>query len=196
MHCLTYGRKFIFGNMYKSSTLKILENVQLNIRYSVQRKKREVLCDVARKVTFPSGRGVKFSQEEEEEKKFTTVATIPHNREDKASLGHSSAVFSLSTNDDITIDKTSPIFVFWHGNSFSFFALSILRCPTPVVSGQSVSRSVSWWSAAVDRPVDRENGSVRVAARWTLHNAELRLTGGVQLRAAIYVVVDVDQPTD
>ncbi|KRZ58554.1 hypothetical protein T02_3683 [Trichinella nativa] len=61
---------------------------------------------------------------------------------------------------------------------------------------QSVSRSVSWWSAAVDRPVDRENGSVRVAARWTLHNAELRLTGGVQLRAAIYVVVDVDQPTD
>ncbi|KRX44143.1 hypothetical protein T05_1659 [Trichinella murrelli] len=65
-----------------------------------------------------------------------------------------------------------------------------------LVSGQSVSRSVSWWSAAVDRPVDRENGSVRVAARWTLHNAELRLTGGVQLRAAIYVVVDVDQPTD
>ncbi|KRY36761.1 hypothetical protein T01_2218 [Trichinella spiralis] len=40
--------------MYKSSTLKILENVQLNVRYSVQRKKREVLCDVARKVTFPS----------------------------------------------------------------------------------------------------------------------------------------------
>ncbi|KRX18336.1 hypothetical protein T07_13834 [Trichinella nelsoni] len=83
---------------------------------------------------------------------------------------------------------------------FHFFPLSILRCPTPVVSGQSVSqsvsRSVSWWSAAVDRPVDRENGSVRVAARWTLHNAELRLTGGVQLRAAIYVVVDVDQPTD
>ncbi|KRX64118.1 hypothetical protein T09_13129 [Trichinella sp. T9] len=59
-----------------------------------------------------------------------------------------------------------------------------------------IVRSVSWWSAAVDRPVDRENGSVRVAARWTLHNAELRLTGGVQLRAAIYVVVDVDQPTD
>ncbi|KRX64061.1 hypothetical protein T09_14247 [Trichinella sp. T9] len=62
MHCLTYGRKFIFGNVYKSSTLKILENVQLNIRCSVQRKKREVLCDVARKVTFPSGIGVKFSR--------------------------------------------------------------------------------------------------------------------------------------
>ncbi|KRX18358.1 hypothetical protein T07_597 [Trichinella nelsoni] len=27
--------------MYKSSTLKILENVQLNIHYSVNRKKRE-----------------------------------------------------------------------------------------------------------------------------------------------------------
>ncbi|KRY36710.1 hypothetical protein Tsp_09667 [Trichinella spiralis] len=118
------------------------------------------------------------------------------NQQDKASLGHSSAVFSLSTNDDITkafCSNFNKLYSFLGMEIlFHFFALSILRCPTPV----SVSRSVSWWSAAVDRPVDRENGSVRVAARWTLHNAELRLTGGVQLRAAIYVVVDVDQPTD
>ncbi|KRZ58553.1 hypothetical protein T02_14703 [Trichinella nativa] len=84
MHCLTYGRKFIFGNVYKSSTLKILENVQLNIRYSVQvkkvqRKKREVLCDVARKVTFPSGiLGVPKRQHDVENFQFQKEQTTDH----------------------------------------------------------------------------------------------------------------------
>ncbi|KRZ09811.1 hypothetical protein T11_9625 [Trichinella zimbabwensis] len=47
---------------------------------------------------------------------------------------------------------------------------------------------------AVDRPVDRENGSVREQPL-RLCTTPSRLTGGVQLRVAI-VVVDVDQPTD